>query len=78
MTFYQALKSLTEEQATAFFCGGLLNSSHVRNIKLFEYYEDKIKSEPKMLARTETAERFYLSEDRVSAIIQQMRKEGRR
>lgn len=77
MTYYQALKSLNEEQATAFFCGGLLNYTIVRNIRLFEYYEDKIKSVPRMMARTMAAEKFNLSEDRVSVIIREMRREAK-
>lgn len=76
MTYYQALKSLTEEQASALISGGLLGYLQARNIRLFEYYEELLKEMPKMDARTQTAERFCISEDRVSVIVRKMRTRG--
>lgn len=73
MTLYNALKSLTKEQATAFFCSGLLNETHARNVLIYEYYEERLKSVSKMQARTDTADSFCLSEEQVSVIIRKMK-----
>ncbi len=73
MNTYQALKSLTVEQATALLKGGVLKKTHVRDIQVFEYYEEKVKEESRMWARFHTADHFDISEERVSVIIRKMR-----
>ncbi len=74
MTAYEAIKSLNEAQISALLSGGIIRADNLeRNIRLFEFYEDKCKAMPIMEAITETALRFHLSEEMVRKIIRKMR-----
>lgn len=74
MTAYEAIKSLNEAQVCALLSGGIIRPDNLeRNIRLFEFYEDKCKSMPIMEAITATALRFDLSEEAVRKIIRKMR-----
>lgn len=73
MTTYQALKSLTQEQAAALIDGKIISEIDARDVLVFEYYEDRCKEVSKMDARFDTAQEFGLSVEQTSRIIRKMR-----
>lgn len=52
---------------------GLLRSTVQRDIKIYEFYIAQRKTERYLQARTNTAEKFCLSEDMIDKIIKKMR-----
>ena len=65
-----AIDSLTLEKLMS---KGLLRSTVQRDIKIYEFYIAQRKTERYLQARTNTAEKFFLSEDMIDKIIKKMR-----
>ena len=73
MSAYELIISLDLSTIDLLLSKGLFRSTVKRDIEVYEYYINECKTEGRMQARTNTAERFSTSEETISRIIQRMK-----
>jgi len=74
MTGYELIMQLEPDVIDTLIRKGLMRATVKRDKEIYEYYLTQCHVEiSRMQARTNTAEQFSISEDRVSKIIQKMK-----
>lgn len=74
MSAYEIILSLDESTFEKLLSKGLLRSNVKRDKELYEYYVAEFNlTHSRMQARTNTADKFCVSEETVSKVIQKMR-----
>lgn len=69
MGAYKVLQEMQQSTFNELVKCGLLRQKDLRNMRIFAYYQDKVKVMPRMDARTSTSMHFNISEESVSVII---------
>ncbi|MDR3706600.1 MAG: hypothetical protein P4L28_11935 [Paludibacteraceae bacterium] len=74
MSGYEIIMQLPPEVIDTLIIKGLMRATVKRDKEIYEHYLRQCRTQAsRMQARTNTAEQFSISEDRVSKIIQKMR-----
>mgnify|MGYP003588100414 CR=1 FL=1 len=72
MSAYELISQFDSSLLDQMITKGLLRSTVKRDMEIYEFYLSQCNL-GRMQARTNTAEKFYMSEDRISKIIQKMK-----
>ena len=73
MSAYELIQAIEPTTLDKLMSTGLLRSTVQRDIKIYEFYLNERKTCGYMDARTITAEKYCLSEEMISKIIQKMK-----
>ena len=73
MSAYEIILSIEKPLLERMASIGLLRSTVIRDVKIYEHYLNERKTSGCMQSRTNTAEHFNLSEESISKIIQKMK-----
>lgn len=73
MSAYELILSLDISTIDVLLSKGLFRSTVKRDIEVYEYYINECKTVGRMQARTNTADKFFTSEETISRIIQRMK-----
>jgi len=73
MSAYELILAIEPTTLEQLMSTGLLRSTVTRDFKIYEFYLNERKTKGCMDARTNTAEKFSLSEEMISKIIQKMK-----